>query len=107
MSTEFRPWGETGTRRPLNSTSVRAPVTVEFRLRRLTVAAPDPEPNRLFSPMTAPDDGMVLMNWTMVGEPRASSSLEPMTSTGRAASSGVPAMNEPVTTTSSTVEAWA
>lgn len=56
MSTEFRPWGETGTRRPLNSTRVRVPVVAELRLRRLTVA-PLPEPKRLFSPITAPDDG--------------------------------------------------
>jgi hypothetical protein len=95
----------------LNSTRVRVPVVGEFRLRRLMVAVPLPAPKRLFSPMTAPDEGMVLMNWTIEGEPRRSSSCEFTTSTGRAAFSGVPAMNEPVTTTSLTspagLAAWA
>ena len=52
---------------------------------------------------------MVLTSWTTLGEPWRSSSAAPRTSTGRAASSGVPAMNEPVTTTSSTTvgSAWA
>jgi hypothetical protein len=45
---------------------------------------------------------MVLMNWTIDGEPRLSSSCAFTTSTGRAAFSGVPAMNEPVTITSLT-----
>jgi hypothetical protein len=101
MSTEPSERVEPPTRRPLKSTRVRGPVTTEFRLRRLIVAVPLPAPNRLFSPITAPDEGMVLISWVMVGAPRCSSSLAPITSTGRAASSGVPAMNEPVTMTSS------
>ena len=75
--------------------------------RRLMVPAPTwpwaVVENWLLSPSTGPLTGRDLIRSTVVGEPRrASSSLE-TTSTGRAASSGVPRMKEPVTTTSSTV----
>ena len=67
------------------------------------VAVPLPAPKRLFSPSTAPDDGIVLISCTMVGAPRFSSSRALTTSTGRAESLGVPAMKDPVTITSSTL----
>src|SRR5690606_24613764 len=107
MSGAPAPIGAGASGRPLNSTRVReAP-----RPRRLTVAAPS-EPwarasNWLVSPSTPLETGSCFISSTVEGEPCFCRSSELITSTGRAASSGVPAMNEPVTTTSSTVVDWA
>ncbi len=104
------PWpnGFGAMRWPLISTRVRwAP-----RPRRLTEPEPS-EPwargsNWLVSPSTPLETGSAFRSSTVLGEPCLARSSAPITSTGKAASSGVPRMNDPVTTTSSTVLAcWA
>ena len=57
--------------------------------------------NWLESPRTGPLIGRVLISSRTDGEPRRSSSAWPITATGIEVVFGVPAINEPVTTTSS------
>lgn len=81
--------GEFAIRWPLNSTSVRA----EPKPRRLIVAAPAAVPrNRLDSPIELWAAVMFFTRLTVLGEPCFCRSAAPITSTGWAASSGVPAM---------------
>ena len=87
-------------RRPLNSTRVRSAP----RPRRLMLPEPVvwPAPNWLDSPMAPLTAGIDLIRSTVEGAPCFCISSAPMTFTGRAESSGEPAMKEPVTTTSAT-----
>ncbi len=62
--------------------------------------------NWLESPSTGPLMGNCLMSSTTFGVPRFSISSLLITVTGMAASSGVPAMSDPVTTTVSSSVTW-
>ena len=91
--------GDEMVRRPFIRTRLR----LGPRLRRLMEPVPGVPcaegENWFESPRTEPTDGRDLMNSSGELIPVSSSSAALKTSTGRAESSGVPAMKEPVTTT--------